>query len=274
VIPRELEIFWELDCIMRGDAEKAPAEGMLFLTNIQQFYERADLKTQQEPDAMTAVLGPKPPTQKLELTDFGDRIRLRAGELMVINDEAHHTHDEENEWNKTIRSIADKTPLAVQLDFSATPRFQKGAIFPWTISDYPLKQAILDNIVKRPMKGIAHIVEAKSEYASVRYKGYLTAAVERWREYREQLKMLRRNPLMFVMMNDTEEADDVADWLRSSYPAEFGAKKTQVIHTDKSGEVSKKQLRGNPSARWTIPKVRSTPLSACSCCERDGTYRT
>src|SRR5437667_10921417 len=68
VIPRELEIFWELDCIMRGDAEKAPAEGMLFLTNIQQFYERADLKTQQEPDAMTAVLGQKPPTQKLELT--------------------------------------------------------------------------------------------------------------------------------------------------------------------------------------------------------------
>jgi type III restriction enzyme len=122
----------------------------------------------------------------------------------------------------------------VQLDFSATPRFTKGAIFPWTISDYPLKQAIIDNIVKRPMKGIAHIVESKSEYASVRYKGYLTAAVERWREYREQLKTLRRNPLMFVMMNDTEEADDVADWLRSSYPAEFGAKKTQVIHTDKS----------------------------------------
>jgi len=261
VIPRELEIFWELDCIMRGDAEKAPAEGMLFLTNIQQFYERADLKTQQEPDAMTAVLGQKPPTQKLELTDFGDRIRLRAGELMVINDEAHHTHDEENEWNKTIRSIADKTPLAVQLDFSATPRFQKGAIFPWTISDYPLKQAILDNIVKRPMKGIAHIVEAKSEYASVRYKGYLTAAVERWREYREQLKMLRRNPLMFVMMNDTEEADDVADWLRSSYPAEFGAKKTQVIHTDKSGEVSKKQL---DEAREAVRKVDNpeSPINA------------
>src|SRR5712691_11972934 len=116
VIPRELEIFWELDCVMRGDAEKATAEGMLFLTNIQQFYERADLKAQQEPDAMTAVLGRKPPTQKLELTDFGDRIRLRAGDLMVINDEAHHTHDEENEWNKTIRSIADKTPLSVQLD--------------------------------------------------------------------------------------------------------------------------------------------------------------
>jgi type III restriction enzyme len=261
VIPRELEIFWELDCVMRGDTEKAPGEGMLFLTNIQQFYERADLKAQQEPTAMTAVLGPKPPTQKLELTDFGDRIRLRAGNLLVINDEAHHTHDEENEWNQTIRSIKEKTPLAVQLDFSATPRFQKGAIFPWTISDYPLKQAILDNIVKRPMKGVAHIVEAKSEHASVRYRGYLTAAVERWREYRDQLKTLHRNPLMFVMMNDTEEADDVADWLRTTYSAEFGAKKTQVIHTDKSGEVSKKQL---DEAREAVRNVDNpeSPINA------------
>ncbi len=47
VIPRELEIFWEFDCVMRGEAEKAPAEGMLFLTNIQQFYERADRNGEQ-----------------------------------------------------------------------------------------------------------------------------------------------------------------------------------------------------------------------------------
>lgn len=242
VIPRELEIFWEFDCVMRGEAEKAPAEGMLFLTNIQQFYERADRNGEAEPDAMTAVLGPKPPTQKLELTDFGDRIGLRGGHLLVVNDEAHHTHDEDNEWNKTIRTIDGKTPLAAQLDFSATPRFTKGAIFPWTICDYPLKQAILDNIVKRPMKGIARIVEAKSDYASVRYRGYLTAGVERWREYRDQLAPLKRKPVLFFMLNDTDEADDVASWLREKYPAEFGGDKTQVIHTDKSGEVSKKEL--------------------------------
>ncbi len=66
-----------------------------------------------------------------------------------------------------IQKLHEKTPLAAQLDFSATPRFQKGAIFPWTISDYPLKQAILDGIVKRPMKGIAKVEEAKSEHASV-----------------------------------------------------------------------------------------------------------
>ncbi len=242
VIPKELEIFWDFDCVMRGDAERAPAEGMLFLTNIQQFYERPEKNGDAEPDVMTAMLGPKPPTKKLELTDFGERIGLRAGNLLVVNDEAHHTHDEESEWNKTIRKLHTKSPLAAQLDFSATPRFTKGAIFPWTISDYPLKQAILDGIVKRPMKGIAKVTEAKSDYASVRYKAYLTAAVERWREYREQLKLLKRKPVLFVMLNDTAEADDVAVWLREQYPAEFGGDKTQVIHTDKSGEVSKKEL--------------------------------
>jgi type III restriction enzyme len=261
VIPRELEIFWEFDCVMRGQAEKAPAEGMLFLTNIQQFYERADRNVEQEPEQMTAVLGSKPPTQKLELTDFGERIALRAGYLVVLNDEAHHTHDEGSEWNDTVRRLHDKTPLAAQLDFSATPRFQKGAIFPWTISDYPLKQAILDNIVKRPMKGIARIVEAKSEYASVRYRGYLTAAVERWREYRDQLTKLKRKPVLFVMMNDTDEADDVAGWLREKYPSEFGGDRTQVIHTDKSGEVSKKELDEARKAVHDVDQPES-PINA------------
>jgi type III restriction enzyme len=242
VIPKELEIFWDFDCVMRGETEKAHAEGTLFLTNIQQFYDRPDRSNEDEPDAMTAVLGSKPPTKKLELTDFGDRIALRSGKLLVVNDEAHHTHDEESEWNKVIRHLHGKTPIANQLDFSATPRFQKGAIFPWTISDYPLKQAILDNIVKRPMKGIAKITEAKSEVASVRYRGYLAAGVERWREYRDQLKPLKKKPVLFVMMNSTDDAEDVADWLRTKYPAEFGGEKTEVIHTDKSGEISKKDL--------------------------------
>jgi type III restriction enzyme len=242
VIPREFRIFWEFDCIMRGDAERAPSEGALFLTNIQQFYERPERDADEEPEAITAVLGPRPPTKKIEVTDFGERIAKRAGHLLVVNDEAHHTHDEDSEWNKVIRSLHKETALTAQLDFSATPRFQKGQIFPWTISDYPLKQAILDNIVKRPMKGIAKIEEAKSQIASVRYRGYLAAAVERWREYREQLGELKRKPVLFIMMNSTEDAEDVGAWLRERYPEDFGGSKTQIIHTDKSGEVSKKDL--------------------------------
>ena len=44
------------------------------------------------------------------------------------------------------------------------------------------------------------------------------------------------------MMNDTDDADDVGDYLRVKYPEEFGGDKLQIIHTDKTGEVSKKEL--------------------------------
>ena len=55
----------------------------------------------------------------------------------------------------------------------------KGELFAWTVFDYPLKQAILDGIVKRPIKGISKIEEAKSDIANVRYQGFLTAGVQR-----------------------------------------------------------------------------------------------
>ena len=93
----------------------------------------------------------------MALEDVDKRIIARGGPLAVLNDEAHHTHDEESEWNKIIRQLNKDVPkcLAAQFDFTATPRHSKGQLFSWTVFDYPLKQAILDNVVKRPLKGIA-----------------------------------------------------------------------------------------------------------------------
>lgn len=207
------------------------------------------------------MLGSRPPATKTEISDFNERIAKRNGLLMVLNDEAHHTHDEESEWNTFIRKLAAQKPMAAQLDFSATPRYSKGSLFAWTVFDYPLKQAIIDRIVKRPVKGIAQIEEARSDIASVRYKGFLTAGVERWKEYTEQLQPLQKKPILFVMLNNTDEADDIGDWLRVKYPAEFGGGKTLVIHTDKSGEVSKKDL---DAARKTAREVddNKSPVNA------------
>ncbi len=241
-IPRHLQWLWDMDYYMRGDTERAYSKGALYLTNIQQFYERNTRNSHEETDIMTAMLGNIPPAQKTEISDFDGRIAKRDGLVMVINDEAHHTHDEESEWNKFIRKLHEQRPLSAQLDFSATPRYSKGSLFAWTIFDYPLKQAILDRIVKRPVKGIAQIEEAISDTASVRYEGFLTAGVERWREYASQLEPLNKKPILFIMMNNTDEADDIGDWLRKKFPEDFGGDKTLVIHTDKSGEVSKKDL--------------------------------
>ncbi len=238
LMPKEMKLFWDVDCVMRGDGMRASSDGLLLLTNIQQLHDRPE-KPNGEVDAMTAVLGEKPrtATPHSESADFIERIRQRPGRLLVINDEAHHTHDEDLKWNEVIRNLHTVMPLVSQLDFSATPRFQSGQLFSWTISDYPLKQAIVDNIVKRPYKGIADIAEAPSEIASVRYRGYLVAAVQRWREYREQLSDVGKRPLLFIMLNNTNEADDVGNWLREAYPEDLGGDKTLVIHTKTNGDI-------------------------------------
>jgi type III restriction enzyme len=244
IIPDALRIYWDFQCYMRDASERASSLGALYLANVDQFYARQQSKAN-EPDIMTEVLGPKPPAENLTFVGFDKRIVTRGGPIVVLNDEAHHTHDEESEWSKLVRRLhADVTNgLAAQLDFTATPRHSKGQLFSWTIYNYPLKQAIIDNVVKRPLKGIAKgIHERPTDVASTRYEAYLAAGVERWREYREQLKPLNKKPVLFIMMNDTSEADDIRDWLQKKYPAEFADEKLVTIHTDKSGEVSKKDL--------------------------------
>jgi type III restriction enzyme len=256
IIPPELQIYWDFDCYMRGDSERATSQGALYLTNVQQLYERPGNSNGDEPDIMTLMLGSKPPANTTAIEPFDQRILKRGGPVLVVNDEAHHTHDEENEWNQCIRrlheglannhsSLASDVPIArhsslIQLDMSATPRYSKGSLFTWTIFDYPLKQAIIDNVVKRPLKGVARgLGETPSDIASVRYQTYLTAGVHRWQEYRNQLAPLGKKPVLFVMMNSTKDADDVADYLRAKYPAEFAGEKLHVIHTNRVGDISK-----------------------------------
>ena len=172
---------------MRGEGERAGSLGALYLTNVQQLHDRPE-PASDEPDVMTAMLGLRPPAKMQEVEEFIPRLAERGGPAAVLNDEAHHTHEEESEWNKTIRRLHAAVPggLAGQFDFTATPRHTKGQLFSWTVYDYPLKQAILDGIVKRPLKGVAKgIAEQPSQMASTRYQAYLAAGVERWKEYRD-----------------------------------------------------------------------------------------
>lgn len=129
VIPPEFQLEWDFDCYMRGESERANAEGALYLTNIQQLHERNTSGTSDEPDAMTAMLGSKPPAQKISVDNFDARILARTGNCLVINDEAHHTHDEKLKWNEIIRDL--NTGLCpgevMHLDMTA-PLQQGGAV--------------------------------------------------------------------------------------------------------------------------------------------------
>src|SRR5207248_813998 len=72
------------------------------------FYERTDSGSQ-EPEALAVVLGPKPSSSKQTVEDFDERIVSRGGPIVVLNDEAHHTHDEDSEWNKLVRRLGGRT---------------------------------------------------------------------------------------------------------------------------------------------------------------------
>ena len=95
----------------------------------------------------------------------GKELDYLAGlnDLMVMNDEAHHIHEnksygevEEVEWQKGLNKIAEnKGSSFIQVDFSATPYDVTGSgqtrtkhYFPHIISDFDLKVAIRKGLVK------------------------------------------------------------------------------------------------------------------------------
>ena len=57
------------------------------------------------------------------------------------------------------------------------------------------------------------------------------------------------------------EADDVASYLQTKYPEELGGEQTLVIHTDNSGEVSKKDLDAARRLATDVDRA-SSPVNA------------
>src|SRR5690606_19571649 len=72
---------------------------------------------------------------------------------------------------------------------------------------------------------------------------------------------LGRKPVLFVMMNSTKDADDVADYLRTKYPAEFAGERLHVIHTNKIGDVA---VREEDDARQIAADI-DKPDSPVNC---------
>ena len=101
---------------------------------------------------------------------------------MIINDEAHHIHDESLAWFKSIQDIHNRlkakgTKLALQVDMTATPKKNDGSIFVQTISDYPLVEAIHQRIVKNPVvpdeASCGKLKENQSSLFSEKYRDYI-----------------------------------------------------------------------------------------------------
>ena len=168
---------------MLGDIDRAK----IVITNYHAFRRRERLEVSKTGRALLQGRGAELSTVETE----GEMLRRAIGDLMglknivVLNDEAHHCYrakpqaeiaddlkgDDKEEakknneaarlWISGIETVKRKLGIAGLYDLSATPFFLRGSgyaegtLFPWTVSDFSLMDAIECGIVKLPRVPVA-----------------------------------------------------------------------------------------------------------------------
>ncbi len=234
---------------IQDDVRIVRPTGNIFLTNIHRVYlgevPEASLADDDLRDYFLSPFGEQPVGKTTDSkTDLGELVR-EIDELAVFNDEAHHIHDSRLAWFQCIQDIHHRLlqkdlRLALQVDVTATPRHDSGAIFVQTVSDYPLVEAIAQNVVKHPVlpdaASRAKLAEHRSPIITEKYADYLQLGVEEWRKSYAEHESLGKKAVLFVMVDDTKNCDQVGAHLEKICPELQGA--VLVIHTKANGEIS------------------------------------
>lgn len=178
----------------------------------------------------------------------------KRGDFLVLNDEAHHCYaptevpegrdsDEKAEremaalWFSALRDMNDIGRLAQVVDLSATPMWLrlppnvKSVVFPWTVSDFPLLDAIESGLVKIPRVPVSDDVDSDQP----RYRNIYEFAQGRefpdgepqpevaeplkqlYRHYEEKVNPLFEKegilPILIVVVNKIRNAERLYRWI-------------------------------------------------------------
>ncbi len=240
---------FQLTLHRQDDVRVTQPTGNIFLTNIHRIYAGDDAPASPDDDnSMDYFLGTRPTGATTDSkVDLGMIVR-DIDELAVLNDEAHHIHDKTLAWFKSIEDIHNRlrhksTALSLQVDVTATPKHNNGALFVQTVADYALFEAIAQNIVKHPVlpdtPSRDKLREQQSAKYTEKYADYIDLGVLEWRKAYAEHAKLGKKALLFVMTDDTRNCDQVATYLEGRYPDLKDA--VLVIHTKKNGEISEAQ---------------------------------
>jgi type III restriction enzyme len=251
LLPPEWAEDFQLTIVLQDELAPITTPGALFLTNVQRLYEPPKRKKASEPNAVEEMVGPRVKHSALSSAEELFQGIASRERIMVVNDEAHHVWSDKLKWNQSIERLhdtlreratdADEAGVIAQLDFSATPKDQKGRAFRHVVVDYPLAEAVDDGIVKTPVIGELHGAEPElGDTALQRYRRWIDAAVGRWRKFDEELSPAGKRPVLFVMCENTQAADEVGDYLQQL--PDFAGEKLLVIHTKRSGEITDADL--------------------------------
>lgn len=251
---------FQLTLHIQDELKPITESGNIFLTNIHRVFFNEEPVQSFE----TTFLGvkPKPDSDTSKGLDLGKVLRSdKIKDLVILNDEAHHIHDKSLAWFKNIEDISNKLKLkngngiSLQADYSATPKHNNGAIFVQTICDYPLVEAIKQNVVKSPVlpdeASRQKIHEKDSSNFIERYRDYIHLGYLEWEQQYEELKILK-TPILFIMTMSTKEADEAAAFLETTYPVMKGSVLT--IHTNNSGEI--KESASGKKDKEELEKLR------------------
>lgn len=224
------------------------SSGNIFLTNIHRVFEGAPGPAPTDENLTDYFMGSKPVSKTTQpLLDLGDIVRS-IDSLIVLNDEAHHIHDESLAWFRAIEAIDSKMRqrvghgISAQFDVTATPKDQDGAVFAQTVCSYPLVEAIRQGVVKTPVVpdegSRAKLIERPSDQIGERYADHIKLGYLEWAKRREDLEKCGKKPVLFIMTTTTSESDDVAVHVEKMFPDLRD--KVLVIHTKANGDVGGK----------------------------------
>jgi len=238
---------WNLSVVLQDEATGAATGGTLYLTNIHRLYDTSKRKGKKDSETYD-WMGPS--VSKAKVLDTGEELRERITShkrVMVINDEAHHVWDPDSAWNEAIIYLNDTIRkrggdgICAQLDFSATPKDNKGNIFKHVICDAPLGEAVDAGIVKSPIIGKGEkLIEQTSDDASIKYQQHLMMGYLRWLRSKEEWEKSGKKALLFVMTEDTEDASQIANKLNSDPLYKELNGKTINLHTNLKGSLKKR----------------------------------
>ena len=266
---------FQLTLHIQDDVRVVRDTGNLFLTNIHRVFlgdvPDPSLEDEDLRDYFLDPFGPEPSGKTTDSkTDLGEIVR-EVEELAVFNDEAHHIHNPRMAWFKSIQDIHHRMlqkdrRLRLQVDVTATPRHDNGAIFVQTVSDYPLVEAIHQNVVKHPVlpdaASRAKLRDRTSAIFTEKYDDYLKLGIEEWRKSYAEHESLGKKAVLFVMVDDTRNCDDVGAYLQKICPELQDG--VLVIHTKNNGEISEASS-GKNKEELEILRKQSNEIDSWKC---------
>jgi type III restriction enzyme len=218
--------------------------GTIYLTNIHRLYPSRS-RNESESEGFDSLLGPA--VKRASALDTGASLRERITShpaLIVLNDEAHHLHDPDLEWNRAIDALHEQSlqrgnrGILMQLDFTATPKHNNGELFRHIICDFPLGEAVDAGIVKVPVLGESDELRERGDRtapADERFATHLKLGYLLYEQSFEEFGKVRK-PILFVMTEDTDAANEIADYLDSDqFPLLRG--RVLNVHTKLKGRV-------------------------------------